>query len=220
LASDISAPINVTTRSLTPVEVYFRLGDELLRIDRLDAAENYFDQAQKIAPASPLPEEGLGLLTHQREQHELALQHLKAAIQRGSTSFLIYYLCADENYQATADAEDRYKPVKLTRAMEIRRELEQSLALMPDFGPAQELAGFFEMVQGEHLASARQHLQRAIQLEPENLSYQFTLAQFQYRNRNPEAARQLLLPLLQANVDAKLRADAQDLMNEINQKHR
>ncbi|MDB6056302.1 MAG: hypothetical protein JWO95_146, partial [Verrucomicrobiales bacterium] len=220
LASDISAPINLTTRAIPPVEIHCRLGDELLRIDRPDAAEVHFTQAQKLGSTSPLPEEGLGLLAVQREQHEPALQHLKAAIQLGSTSFLVYYFCAEENYHATADAKDRYARIKNMRAGEIRSELEQSIYLMPDFGPSQELAGFFEMVQGERLPRAWQHLQRAIQLEPENLSYQFTLAQFQYRNRNPQAARQTLQPLLQLNVDAKLRADAQELLKEINENNR
>ena len=40
--TDISAPITLTTRSLAPVEAYFRLGDELLRIHRPDTAELYF----------------------------------------------------------------------------------------------------------------------------------------------------------------------------------
>ena len=60
LPADISSPVTLTTRTITPVENYFRLGDELLRIRRPDAAESYFKQAQKLAPASPLPWEGLG----------------------------------------------------------------------------------------------------------------------------------------------------------------
>ena len=87
LKADISAPVTLTTRAITPVENYFRLGDELLRIRRPDAAETYFKQAQKLAPASPLPYEGLGLLAAEREQHDAALQNLKAALQHGSTSF-------------------------------------------------------------------------------------------------------------------------------------
>ena len=87
---------------------------------------------------------------------------------------------------------------------------------MPDFGPSQQLFGFFETVQGEHLADAGQHLQRAIQLEPENLSYLLSLAQYQYRSQNPVAARQTLEPLLRPEVDAKLRADADELQQQIN----
>src|ERR1035438_448367 len=61
--------------------------DELFRINRPDAAESYFKQAQKLAPASPLPYEGLGLLAAERGQHVEALRDLKDALQHGSTSF-------------------------------------------------------------------------------------------------------------------------------------
>jgi tetratricopeptide (TPR) repeat protein len=215
LPADISAPITLTTRPITPVENYFRLGDELFRIDRPDAAELYFTQAQKLAPASPLPWEGLGLLATERLQHDESLRDLQEALQRGSTSFLAYYVHAREKYRLTADAQDRYAPLKNEAAAEIRGELQRSLALMPDFGPAHELLGFFEMVQGENLALAEQHLQRAIQLEPENPSYLFSLAQVQLRNHNLDAARHTLQPLLLPNVDAKLRAHAEEMIQGI-----
>jgi Flp pilus assembly protein TadD len=219
LRADISSPITLTTRTITPVETYFRLGDELLRIDRPDAAELYFTQAQKLAPASPLPCEGLGLLAAQRGRHDDALRNLKDALQRGSASFLAYYVHAREKYRLTADAQDRYAPLKNEAAAEIRGEFQKSLALMPDFGPAHELLGFFEMVQGENLALAEQHLQRAIQLEPENSSYLFSLAQVQLRNRNLDAARDTLQPLLLPNVDAKLRAHAEEMIQGITRNH-
>ena len=170
LPTDLSYVKGLTTRAITPVETCFHLGDELLRIDRLDAAEKYFAQAQKLAPASPLPCEGLGLLAAQRARHEEALRHLREALLRGSTNFLVHYVCAREQYRLTADSQNRYAPLDHQAAFELRGEIQKSLALMPNFGPAHELLGFFEMVQGEDLAAAEQHLQRAIQLEPENPS--------------------------------------------------
>lgn len=218
LAKDLSAPVKFSARYLTPVEIDFRLGDELLRIDRLDAAEAEFSQAQKIAPASPLPHEGLGLVAHQRKQPDVARRELKTALQLGSTSFLAYYLCALEELQATSDGKDRYARVTGDKASAIRGHLEQSLALMPDFGPAQELLGFFELVQGEQLAAASEHLLRAIQLEPENQSYLLTLAEFQIQNHNPAAARQTLAPLLWPSAEARLRAAAEDLKREMDRR--
>ena len=89
-------------------------------------------------------------------------------------------------------------PLEKEAAAEIRNELQKSLALMPDFGPAQHLLGFFEMVQGEDLSAAEKHIERAIQLEPENQSYLLTLAQVQLASRDPAAARRTLEPLLPA----------------------
>ena len=215
LPAYLSSAITVNTRVITPVETWFRLGDELLRINRPDAAERYFTQAQKLAPAGPLPYEGLGLLAAQRGKSDEAVRCLKEALQRGSISFLAHYVYAEEKYKRTADSQDRYAPLKNDEPAEIRGELQKSIALMPNFGPAHELLGFFEMVQGDSLATAEQQLQLAIQLEPENPAYRFTLAQTQLRNRNPDAARRTLEPLLLPNADAKLRAHARELIKEI-----
>jgi tetratricopeptide (TPR) repeat protein len=215
LPADVSSPKALRTRALTPVETWFRLGDELLRIDRLEAAEACFRRAQELAPASRLPWEGLGLLAARRDEPEQALRELSAAAQRGSISFLAHYTIAREKYRLTADAEARYAPLQKEPAARIRAELEKSLALMPDFGPAHELLGFFEMVQGENLALAEQHLERAIQLEPENPSYLISLAQLQLRQRETQAARRTLEPLLLPTADPKLRAHAEGMIQQM-----
>jgi len=216
VAGNIAAPIDLTTRTMTPVEIYYRLGDELLRIDREDAAAAFFDAAQNLAPASPLPYEGKGYLAVQREDHGEALSELTTALQRGSTSFLAYFIYARERYRLTADGGERYGPIKDQAAEEVGGNLQKSLGLMPDYAPAHELLGFFEMVQGADPAETEKQLQWAIQLEPENDSYLFTLAQFQFRNGAADAARQTLEPLLKANVDAELREHAQTLIQENN----
>jgi tetratricopeptide (TPR) repeat protein len=218
LSASISAPISMTTRIITPVETYFRLGDELLRIGRLDDAQSIFTQAQKLASASPLPYEGLGLLAAERYQHDEALRELTEALRLGSTSFLAHYIYASEKYQLTSDSQNRYAPLKNEQAAEIRGELQKSIALMPTFAPAHELLGFFEMVQGENLAVAEQQLQLAIQLEPENPAYLFTLAQAQFRDKNSDAARRTLQPLLLPYVDAKLRVNVEELLQQIDRK--
>ena len=217
LTTDISAAIAIQSRPLTPVEINFRLGNELLRIQRGDVAEKYFNQAKKIAPLSPLGDEGLGLLASQREKTTMAVRALRSAIDLGSTSFLTYYVYAEEKLHTTADARHRYTHLDKTPAQELRGALEHSITLMPDFGPAHQLLGFFELVQNENLAKAEMHLRRAIQLEPENPAYLFPLAQLQMRQHHTDAARQTLEPLLRANVEPKLQAEADELMQEINQ---
>ena len=166
LPAYLSSAITVNTRVITPVETWFRLGDELLRINRPDAAESYFALAQKLAPASPLAYEGLGLLAADRGKPDEAARYLKEALSHGSTSFLAHYIYAEQKYRRTADSQNRYARLKNDEAADIRDELQKSIALMPSFAPAHELLGFFEMVQGDSLATAEQHLQLAIQLEP------------------------------------------------------
>jgi len=70
-------------RTLAPVEVCFRLGDLLLRINRPEPAAQYFQEAQRLAPRSPLAAEGMGLLAAQSGKHQDAAHFLHEALQRG-----------------------------------------------------------------------------------------------------------------------------------------
>lgn len=87
--------------------------------------------------------------------------------------------------------------------------------MMPNFGPAQELLGFIELVQADDLSAAEEHFQRAIELEPENQWYLLPLARAQLRSRDPEAARRTLEPLRLPYVEEKLRATAEEELAEI-----
>jgi Flp pilus assembly protein TadD len=212
---NLSAPQAMNARAMTPVEIYFRLGDMLMRVERPEEAAKYFRHAAKMAPKSPLPYEGLGLLAAQNGQAEEALRRLKEALQLGSTSFLAHYMYAAERYRLTCKTPDMFTEVDEQTAAEIRGELQKSLTLMPNFGPAHRLLGFFLMVQGENMAEAEQHLQRAIQLEPENSSYQVTLAQIQTRKGNLDAARHTLEPLRLSYVAPEIRKRAEEMLQEL-----
>jgi tetratricopeptide (TPR) repeat protein len=214
-SGNVALPKAISTWNLTPVEVYFCLGDELLRIDRPDAAEKYFADAQKLAPASPLPYEGLGLLAIQREQPDKALHELKEALQFGSGSYIAHYFYALEKLKLAIDAQGERGSLPRNTAAEIHDELIKSIALMPDFGPSHELFGILELAQDGNIALAEQHLQLAVQLEPENPYYLLSLADVQARNKQPEAARQTLAALLLPTVEAKIRARANELLQQI-----
>ena len=115
----------------------------------------------------------------------------------------------------TADDQERYRKLDPALVGDIRAELEAALALMPDFAPAQQLLGFFELVQGENLAAAEEHLQRAAQLEPEDHSYQLSLAQVQMARREPESARRTLEALRTGPADPRVRARAEEELREL-----
>ena len=211
----LKGPQALTTRGLTPVETRFRLGDQLLRLGRLEAAESYFAQAQKLAPASPLPYEGLGLLAAERGQHAEAVRYLDNALRRGSASFLAHYSYARERVRLLNGPGDTYSRLGPEDGAEVQRELEKALALMPDFGPAHYLLGVIELVQGESFGAAEQHLQRAIQLEPEHEGYLLTLAEVQLLKHESEAARRTLEPLRRPYVEAQVRRHAEEMLKAI-----
>jgi tetratricopeptide (TPR) repeat protein len=205
----------VSIRPLVPVEVWFHLGDMLLRIGRDEEAKEFFARAQAVAPRSPLPAEGFGLLAARRNESGEAAKRLQEALRLGSVSFLAHYTYARERYRLTAKTPDSYSRVSAEIATEIETEIQKSISLMPEFAPAHELLGFFLMAQGERLQLAEQHLQRAIQLEPENESYLFSLAQLQVRKHDPQAARRTLEPLRVSYVNPGLKKHAEEMLKEI-----
>jgi tetratricopeptide (TPR) repeat protein len=213
--ADLSAPRSLAMRSISPVEACFRLGDLLMRVGRVDTARLYFEQGQKIAPKSPLPFEGFGLLASEQKHADEAVRQLQTALEQGSTSFLAHYVYAREKLRLRAEASENYSHIQGPEAAVIREQLQKSLTLMPNFGPAHHLLGFFLLIQGDELTEAEKHLQRAIQLEPENQAYLFSLAQVQMRKNEPEAARRTLEPLRLPYADPQLKAHAEEMMRQI-----
>ena len=216
VSPNLDAPHAFITRGLTSTEVCYRLGDELLHIGRFEAAESYFMQAKKLAPGSPLPFEGLGLLAARRGQPDEAVQFLRQALKHGPLNFLAHYTYAREQYLLAA-GDATVHPLGKEAATEIRTELRKSLALMPDFGPAHHLLGFIEMVQGEDLPGTEKQIERAVQLEPENQSYLLSLAQVQLARRDPAAARRTLEPLRLRYVQPEVREHAEEMLKAIGQ---
>jgi tetratricopeptide (TPR) repeat protein len=210
--ASLLGPQPMATRGVPTAEICFRLGDELLRVGREAEAESLFLMAGKLAPASPLSYEGLSFLAAERGHHQEAMENLNQAIRHGSTSFLAHYAYAREKLILSAPEPDNYTRLEVAEAAEVHGELETALKLMPEFGPAQHLLGFFQLLQGENLASAGQHLNKAIDLEPDNPAYPLTLAQLQLAQHNLTAARRTLEPLCRPYVNAKLRAHAEELL--------
>jgi len=191
------------------------LGKELLRMDRYEAAAAYFGRTQDLAPEDPTSYEGFGVLSSERENHTEAVRYLKLALDHGSTNFLVHYVLAKERYALTADSEERHTRLENSAATTMRDQLKKCLALRPDFAPAHELMGFFEMVQGDSLATAEAHLREAIRLEPDNASYLIAFAQLQILNNQRAAARRTLAPLLWPHADPDLRKAAESILRDM-----
>ena len=158
---------------------------------------------------------GLGLLAIQRRQPDKAVRELKESLRFGSSSYIAHYFYALEKFRLAGDAQGGRGSLPKETAAEIHDELIKSIALMPDFGSSHELFGILELAQDGNSVVAEQHLQLAVQLEPENPYYLLALADVQARNKKPEAARQTLATLLLPSVEARIRAQANELLQQI-----
>lgn len=213
VSANLLAPQSLAWRGLAPAETCFRLGDELLRVGRREAAAPYFTKAQQLDPTGPLAAEGPGLLAAEEHKHGEAAALLEKAIERGSTNFLTHYLYAREKYRMTQKSGGLYSPLPRPEAAQIRGELLKTLAWMPNFAQAHHLLGFFELVQGEDPNAAEQHLKRAVELEPEDPAYSLTLAQSQLGD--PPQVRRTLAPLLLPYVDKGVRDEAVKMLRQM-----
>ncbi len=203
---DLSAPRAITTRPIFPAEISYRLGNQLLRIGRLDAAETWFTQAQKLAPESPLSFEGLGLLAAERGQSETAVRDLQQAMEKGSDTFLAHYICARERFRLTGDAQHRYAPLTPARAArDPRRTAKNPSSLCPGFGPAHQLLGFtLNWCRARTSPLPSNSCKKPSNLKPESQSYLLSLAQVQMAKKDPAAARHTLEPLRFPNVELRV----------------
>ena len=210
--ASLYSPRLLERRSLAPVETCFRLGDQLLRVGRLDAASRYFAEAEKLAPESPLPYEGQGLLAAESNKPQEALSLMERAIRNGSKSHLAYYIYGREKYRLLSKQPGNGGERPEAGVAEVRRAAEKALALMPGFAPAEHLLGVIVMAEGGRVIEAQRHLARAVELEPENDGYRLTLANAQVAGKDLEAARHTLSPLWLRSVDPEVRERAEEIL--------
>jgi tetratricopeptide (TPR) repeat protein len=203
-----------TARALTPVEILYHLGNLLLHLQRLDEAEEYFIEANKIAPNSPLPYEGRGLVSARRNNRVQAVALLEQALARRSASFRAHY----EYARALLTTRDglivprNLPPETLAKA---RNSLQRSIRLMPLFAPAHFYFGVLEREADE--GAAFRHLQKAIDLDPDDKQYSLALAQFQIHRAEYTSARRTLKPLLAPAADPEIRRRAETLMKTLDE---
>jgi tetratricopeptide (TPR) repeat protein len=131
-----SAAAEVTLRRMPAAETLFHLGSLLLKTDRAAEAEALFTKALAADPAAAEPHEGLGFVALERKQPAAALEHLRQAVERKSTNYLVHYLYAETLWRGV---EGGAPPSDV--AQRIADAARGAMALRPTFLPAHHLAG-------------------------------------------------------------------------------
>ena len=207
-----------TARFLTPVETAFRLGKELMRVKRGEDADLYFKKALKIAPASPLPYEGLGLLAADRTNHTESVDWLKQSFDHHSTSFLAHTIYAQQKLDLAMDSEGRLGAMPGDVVRDIRQHLILSIESMPDYATAHQLLGLLALSQDHDYSEASSQFIRVLELQPENQSTQLFLAQSNFRSGNKAAALNALEFLSQHAHSTSLKKEAEELLKDYKQR--
>ena len=166
-ASIKTAPTNSESpheaHSLSAAETLALIGDSFVCRDRLQDARPRLSEALRLDPKNAMAYEAMGLLHYRLHERDAAVQSLGQAIELNPDNFLSRY------YRALLLQEPQTTPAGNTA---IESDLSRSIALNPDFAPSYDaLAGFYSR-QGQKPSEALALAQKAIALDPGNVSYQ------------------------------------------------
>lgn len=161
-----------------------------LQLGDVEGAAADFDQGDRLAPARAFGEAAQGLMLSGQGQPEEAVRRLRDALRKQPGDPLLQFLLADllERMDAAQDGE----------AISL---LEASIAVRPDFAPAQALLGKLHRVRGAREVAIR-HLEAALRIDPGNrqASQQLILALRQV-GRTSDAER--VAARLKTQLDSK-----------------
>ena len=205
----------VSVRPLSEAEVQYNLGNLLMRINRLDDAQTYFDQAAALDAGLAGPHEGRGLIAMRRNKYEEARGHFQKAAALGSQNHLVHYYYAESIQHELRGSRDNLSLIQSDIASTMISELNTAIKLMPGFAPAYNLLGFVYLLSGENLAEGLEVMKTAYKLSPQNKHVAITLAEFQLRMQDYPAAKKTLEPLVKADDEPQIKAQAQSILGMI-----
>ena len=189
LVRDVSSAEALATRALM-----------LIESGHQDLARPLLDEADALDQTSPAVAEAMGLLYFRVDDSELADQWFAKAIERGSMSYIPYYLLGFSD----SDPDTRVQ------------HFQQATVYNPRFAPAYgELARLYanDLVFEEAMPLATQ----ASALDPDDARYQILTAQVLLRMDQPRAARVVAQQTLRAGFDAEEQEDLRALVDEIDE---
>src|SRR6266853_1669811 len=200
---------------LTEAEAQFYLGDLLLHINRLDAADVYLQKAVALDPHLAPALASLGVLRMRQGRYDEARKYLERASAR-SESYLVHYYYAyvlsREGLASDQTIESRYE---IENARLMRDELKKVIELAPQFAEAYRLLAFVNLVRDESLDESISLLKKAIELSPGRQEFALLLAQVYQHRDEFETARAILSNVIRSSNNPQVHAHAQSLLASV-----
>jgi predicted Zn-dependent protease len=202
------------SRALTDAEVQATLGDLLLRAGRTDDAEEYLSRALKWDATLAAAHSSLGLLRLQQNRLSEAKEHLARAINVDPENYLAHFYYADVLRREGLDTELTVTGYAATTRL-IRAELKRVIELAPNFLEAYAMLGLVDVERSPQVEETFVLLRRAAALAPKRQEFNLLLAQLHLRLEAFAHARQILEPLARDPRSARVRAQAQALLERV-----
>lgn len=175
-------------RSLSEAEAQARLGDLLLRTDRLDQADEYLARALALDANLGAAHASLGLLRLRQGQASAALEELRRATELEPQDYLAHYYYAGLLDTEGSEVEFTVSGYAARGAL-IRAELKRAISLAPKFLDAQGLLVLTDIERNPNLDEATGLLERLTKLAPARREFRLLRARLDLRREQFEAAR-------------------------------
>ena len=202
---------------LSEAEANAYLGDLLYHTHEYDNAEKYLQTALALDADSVMANTSYGLVKMRQNKFADAKNYLEKAIARDAKNHYAQY-----NYAFVLSREDMdesgftmgYAPEK---AAAMRRALQKSIELKPDFSESYRLLAFINLVSNEQLDESLALLKKGLSYQPGNQEYALLEAQIFLRQEKFREAREIAEKLAKTAGEQYMKANAENILRSINQ---
>jgi tetratricopeptide (TPR) repeat protein len=176
-------------------------------MDYQDKAVNEFEEVLAIEPNNGAALRGLGYASLRKQDFQRAAGYFQKAMQADSKDPRVYYYSALLMNQEGSSARDAEKLATM------KKELQTSLALDPDFADSYALLAYTQMSSGEH-DEALESMKKALQLSPRNEQYLYNLSQIYLAIQRVDEAVNIMRGL-ESSRDPGIAATARNSMEQV-----
>lgn len=183
---------------LTDAEAEAYLGDLLLHIHELDAAETRLKQALVLDPQLTMAQASLGMVYIRQERFSEAKKVLGQAVAGQGSNYLTHYFYA---YALSKEGVGAFGVVSSypTETVKIMRaQLRRAIELNPGYPDSYALLAIVNIVAGDELDEAAELLKKVLKLAPARQELVVELGQLYLRQEKFDLAIQTFQPLRNA----------------------
>jgi tetratricopeptide (TPR) repeat protein len=191
----------------------YYLGDLLLHMNRLDAAEAPLQQAIALEPKFAASYASLGLLRFRQGKKDEAVKLFAKAVAGDSKNHLAHYYYA---HLLEESRDDDAPEARKTRLDLMRTHLRKAIELSPRFVQAYSLLGYVALVSQEGVRDAQDGVLKAIEYAPGRMDLRLMLARLMMLNNDLSAAQSVASLVRDRATDDVIRHQAEQLLGDIN----
>lgn len=187
------------------------LGDLLLHINDLNAAESRLKQALALDPQLTMAQASLGMVHIRQERFSEAKKLLGPAVAGQSSHYLTHYFYAYALSREGVGGLGGVSSYPAETVKIMRAQLRRAIELNPAYPESYALLAIVNIVAGEELDEAAESLKKVLKLSPARQELVVELGQLYLRQEKFDLAIQTLQPLRNSQ-DSLLRKQAEILI--------